>query len=87
MKHAEMVEVIVKALPHSDHISEWGLTEEDAVRFKWRGDYFRVSLREPISVEQVEGHFLAGSNLAILMGSLLRRTWLQIVIEKSEVRP
>ena len=73
MTKAQLVEVIVKAMPHPDQISAWDLDGEDqAVRFSWRGVRFRVS--NSLFCETVEGAMLSGGNVAILCDALLRRT-------------
>lgn len=76
----ELVSLIKAAIPYPDQITDWDVSrEEDAVRFTWRGDRFRVTLRG-VGVDQCDPPgFLKGSNLATLLGRLLKLEW-----EKSE---
>ena len=62
-------------VPYPEHISEIDTSDDDAVRFTWRDDRFRISLRS-MTIEQVEGPILSGSNLAILMERIIRAAWM-----------
>lgn len=77
----KMIEVITTALPYANQIRDYDLSsEEDAMRFAYRGDRFRVSTySDLLRVEQVEGGFLSGSNIAIVMEALLKRTLIDMM--------
>lgn len=61
-------------MPYSNHIENIDTTSEaNAVRFKWRGDTFRVSTSDTMMVESVKGTFLYGDNEAILVETLLQK--------------
>lgn len=79
-----LVELIVKSLPHSDHISNWDF-KGDTVWFTWRGDRFEVSLKGSISANEVQGaSLLIGGNKSILLEALLTRTWTDLLSRGSE---
>ena len=66
------VELINKVVPYSQQIKDWDFTtEENAIRFEWRSDVFRVDLTY-CSVEEVGDGILSGSNIAILLTHLLK---------------
>lgn len=70
MTKEEILVKLIKNIPYPNQISDLDLSSEsDAIRFTWRSDRFRISLTG--SVEQVEKPFLAGSNMAILMETLI----------------
>lgn len=83
MTHAEMVEAINVAIPYSEHITDYDFSAAASLRFTWRNDRFRVSL-EGLMVEQVEGDFLAGSNLAIAIEGLIKRGAMAVFQRKSK---
>lgn len=72
----EAIEVITCAFPYPSHITHWDTSEDDAVRFTWRGVRFRLSLRYSLMVEEVDRSFLSGSDIAILAESLIKRVYL-----------
>ena len=75
MTKDKAVELIYKAIPYSNHITKLDTTsEEKAIRFTWRGDRFRFII-DYMSVEEVGNGILMGSNMAILMGSILKSAY------------
>ncbi len=67
-----LIEAIVSALPYPQQIQDFDLTgEEDAIRFTWRSGRYRCSL-SLLSVEQVQGSCLAGTDIAIVMEELIK---------------
>ena len=69
----EAIEIVNKALPYSEQATAWDTrSEETAIRFTWRGDRFRVAFPS-LSVEQCERSMLSGTNIAIILESLLKR--------------
>ena len=75
MTKEELVQVIYSTMPYPSQIRDLDFTTEDnAVRFSWRCDRFRVViLNTTISVEQVEGNVLVGSNITIILNELLNQ--------------
>ena len=72
MTKEKLVELIYKSLPYSEQIKELDFTSEsDAIRFDWRGNRFRVA--DTLFVEEANNGTLAGSDLAIVIGELLKR--------------
>ena len=68
----QVIQAVVCAIPYPQHVKDWDLSSvPDAVRFTWRSDRFRVSLRSGM-VEQEDGRLLCGSNIAILVESMIR---------------
>lgn len=70
MDNNELRGLIVSVLPYPDQIHDWDMTLESQVRFTWRGTRFRVS--KGLMVEESENGMLSGSNLAIVLGALLK---------------
>jgi hypothetical protein len=69
---AQILEVVLRAIPFPNQVRDLDLAREpDALRFTWRGTRFRVS--DTLHVEESDGRFLSGSDLATLLGALLRR--------------
>lgn len=67
-----LIQHIAQRWPYVAQISQLDMdTEKDAIRFDWRGTRFRVS--HCLGVEEVGDGVLAGSNLTIALGALLRR--------------
>ncbi len=84
MNKSEIVATLMK-IPYSQHIREIDLdAEEDAVRFIWRGDAFRVSASG--GVEEITNGFLSGSNIAILMEEIVKKAYTNDLIEKDRRR-
>jgi hypothetical protein len=82
MTKDQAITAIVRGLPHPYHISDLDTTsEENAVRFTWRRDRFRLSLAGRPSVEEVDDGFLSGSNIAILMEALIQRAFTDMAME------
>ena len=72
-KKEQLVEIIYSSLPYSNEIENLDLSESDAVRFKWRGNKFRVS--QSLMVEEVGNGVLIGSDISILLEKLIKLTW------------
>lgn len=70
MSNEKLIMLIYKMLPYSNQVTDLDLQESDAIRFEWRGDYFRVS--SGLMVEQIEHSCLVGSNMAIILQALLK---------------
>lgn len=69
----EIVETIYAALPYAHQIRELDLSLPDQVRFNWRGTRFVVNING--SVEESENHCLIGSDLAIMLEQLIKKTY------------
>ena len=73
MTKEQLVTLIYKALPYSEQIKDLDFSSEaDAVRFNWRGTKFRVDSR--FSVDEVDDGMLKGSDFALVVGELVKRT-------------
>lgn len=72
MTNAQVLNVVVVAIPQPTHIRDIDLdSEKDAIRFTWRNVRFRVT--HNFGVSEVVGNVLMhGSELSILLGALLR---------------
>ena len=70
MQQMKIVERLIQRLPCPQQIKHIDTaSEKEAVRFTWRGGAFRVS--QNMSVEQIEGSMLKGTNAAILLEALI----------------
>jgi len=70
MNKDNVVELVYATMPYANQITNLSTEEDDAVRFTWRGDRFRVTL--DLSVEEVDGNMLSGSNVSMLLKALLK---------------
>jgi hypothetical protein len=71
----KLLELIYSSIPYSSQIKDLDLIKSDnAVYFTWRGDRFKVSTG--MFVEQIHGDISAGSNLSILLESLIKRSYI-----------
>lgn len=70
MTKDKVVELIYAAMPYSDQITDLDTTEENHVRFNWRGVRFEVTC--DLHVHTIEGIMAVSGNLAILLQCLLR---------------
>ncbi len=77
-----LVEVITKSLPYPNQITHWDFSDKSAVTFWWRGNNLSVS--QSLDVNQVDGNVHSGSDLAIVMRTLLQSRWITIEQEHKE---
>ena len=71
MKPVQILELVIQAMPNPEHIGRIDVESEDnAVRFSWRGVRFRVS--SGLFVEEAHNSMLCGSNLATVVQALLK---------------
>ncbi len=69
----EIIEVLYNAIPYSNQIKKLDISsEEDAIRFEWRGTRYRVSVRG--GVEEIGNGVLTSSDSALLVETLLNKT-------------
>lgn len=69
--NAKVLELVLQAVPYPHLIRDIDLhSQPDVLRFTWRCTRYRVN--EHLSVEEVEGDILVGSDIAILMERTLR---------------
>ena len=68
-----LIELIFKTMPYSEQIKNLDTSDRDAVRFEWRGQSFRVSVR--LSCDSISGLVREGSNISILLGALLEKQY------------
>lgn len=78
-KNTETLELVIHALPYSNQIKNINMDgEEEAIRFDWRGNRYRVSTTS-FNVEEVGDGVLSSTSAAILMQKLLKeRAWHEI---------
>lgn len=73
MNKEQTLELLIKAIPYPNQIDEIDFSsEENAIRFIWRGTKFRVSTT--YHVEECSDGVLCGSDKAILLSGLLKKT-------------
>jgi len=78
MKKGKAIELVVAALPYPAQIKNWDLESEDeAIRFSWRGSRYRFLFTGKFMVEEIQGSMLTGSDQAILMETLLTLTYMK----------
>ena len=82
MTDKEYILTALHSIPYPYQVSNLDLNgEPDVIRFTWRGDVFRVSYRSSIiSVEECKNGCLHGSNISILMKSLLTKEVSRLVV-------
>jgi hypothetical protein len=73
MKPTQLLELIIRALPYPSQIRELEI-EENAVRFVWRSQRFRVSTS--MRAETVGNGVLIGDDASILLSSLIEREFI-----------
>jgi hypothetical protein len=77
-----IVEVISKSLPYPDQITHWDFSDKNAVTFWWRGNHLSVS--HALDVNQVDGNMHTGTDLAIVIRTLLKSRWITIEEDRKE---
>lgn len=83
MTKGELMSVIVNAIPYPNHISDIDLnSENDAIRFSWRGTRFRVT--DSLSVGEVVGDCLVVSNNLIMVFEELLKCVARFGLHKHE---
>ena len=71
-KQAEAMARLAVRLPYFSQIAAFDFSEPDALRFVWRGHHLRVAKGDcQFSVDEVDGHMLAGTDFAMLLKALL----------------
>jgi len=75
MKHAkskqDLIDLVIDRFPYPNQIKAVNIfLEDNAIRFTWRGHNIRVSTS--LMVEEVQGRFCAGNDLAIVLEALLK---------------
>jgi hypothetical protein len=68
--HTEILDTVLKAVPHPHLLSSIDFGSDDVVRFTWRGTRYRVDSN--FSCDEVGDGVLIGSDLAILMERTLK---------------
>ena len=82
MNNGQRIEAVLKSLPYSKQITEINLTEENAIKFNWRGTTFRVSMN--LHVEEVRGGCLERGNTVIILEELLKKSKLLSELNQPE---
>lgn len=77
LTHAQLIEIVIRALPNGGQCRDFDMSEADALRFKWRGHHLQVS--STCFVEEVGDGVLIGSDLAILARSVLMPIYTQFL--------
>lgn len=73
MNNSELLELTIASLPYPEQIKNIDFTiEPDAIRFNWRSSKYPVSSN--LSVDVIENGCLVGSDITIVIGSLLKKT-------------
>ena len=73
MKQEKLIELIISTLPYPQQITDIEFEEKmGGIRFTWRSSRYRIS--ENRSVEQCENSMLSGSDNAILLEHLIKKT-------------
>lgn len=70
MNHAELIEILLNAIPYPQQIKNMGFREENALRFEWRGTAYRID--SSLGADEVDGGCLVGSDKAMLMAQCLK---------------
>jgi hypothetical protein len=83
MNQEQLIELIYRAIPYSNQIRNIDLSEFEVVRFTWRRTRFRVSTT--LHVDEVDSPFLRGSNISLLMRTLLQKE--QMTADTNDIAP
>lgn len=79
---AEIIQAVYDALPYSDQVVRLDIDgEESAIRFRWRGTNFRVSLTG--HTEEALNGCLHGTDLALLARTLIQQSLARIALAKT----
>jgi hypothetical protein len=75
-----LLNAILKGVPYSDQVSDIGLSEEDAVRFTWRGESYRVNVSSGGAprASTIDKGMLVGDSKAILLGHCVAMAWAEL---------
>jgi len=72
MENNEILNLVLAAMPYADQIRDVDMTsEENAIRFTWRHDRFRVD--GGLDVGTVQNSCIHGCNLSIIMRTMLKQ--------------
>lgn len=80
--NVQALELFIKAVPYSQHITDLDLSDPEALRLTWRHDRWRVCASS-LMVERMEDGCLIGDNASILIEALLKRQDIQDYVEAS----
>lgn len=72
MTQAKAIELIFKSVPYPHQIQDVEFVSDREVRFSWRNHRYSLSHDPVIHVNECEDSFITGSDLAIMMGELLK---------------
>ena len=79
---SQLMEAVLRTVPYPSQICDIDFaSDEDAIRFTWRGNRFRVT--EGLC-ETSENGFLHGSDIAILLESLVKIGLIDIYTRESK---
>jgi len=67
----QVLELVLKAIPHPHLIREIDLTHTDCINFTWRGIRFHVTV--DFYVDEVQEHCWIGTPMAILLNQVLKQ--------------
>lgn len=82
----QIIEAMLIAVPYSCHISQIKLADTQLC-FTWRHDQFMVFFGDgKIRVVQIDGNTESGSNLAILMESVITRGHLAVLDRQDKAK-
>lgn len=71
MTNDELLTLVIGCIAYANHIAGINTSNDNEIRFTWRGDRFRVS--KDLEVSSVEGNILSGGNKSILLRAILQR--------------
>ena len=78
-----LTQLIYRAMPYAEQIRNWNsIKDENAIRFEWRGQEFRVTTS--LSCDTVRHPFLEGSDIAIILESLLKKQYVAELVAKTD---
>ena len=71
MNKDNVVELVYATIPYAEQITDLNTEEDDdAIRFTWRGDRFKVSV--DLCVHEIEGSMISSNNASTLLKALLK---------------
>ena len=82
MKLEEAVEVLFKALPFPEHITDIEFSDELNIYFAWRGSQLKFSYRETPFVTRILDDCDHGDDLAIVVQELFKRQHAALILSE-----
>lgn len=71
--HGEAIELLIKALPYPEHISNIQTEQADRIYFHWRNEKYKLTFKS-IDVSRIDNTIEIGDDASILMRQLIKNS-------------